>query len=380
MPHGRLVRSLFVTTAICGVFALEPGMTPRASAQKFSQTNLVTDDQSAHSATITDPNLVNAWGMSFSSTSPFWVSNNGTGTSTLYNVNPTTNVPTKLGLTVTIPGDGSVTGQAFNGSGTNFNGDRFLFVSEDGTISGWRGALGTAAEILATADTRNIYKGSATALIGTDAYLYSANFGTGAIDVLKGNGGAPSLGGAFTDPGLPAGYAPFNIQNLGGSLFVTYALQGTLPDETAGAGFGYVDKYDLNGNFVARVASGGVLNAPWGLAIAPSSFGAYAGDLLVGNFGDGRISAYNMSTWALDGQLNDMTGNPLSIDGLWGLAVGNGATGSDQKLYFTAGPDDESHGLFGVLTPVPEPAFVQMPLMLGLSGLVLFWRRRQAQS
>jgi uncharacterized protein (TIGR03118 family) len=323
----------------------------------FAQINLVTDDQSANSAQIADTSLQNPWGLSFGPSGPFWVSDNATGVSTLYSVNPTTQHTTKLGLTVTIPGAGNVTGQVFNNS-PGFNGNAFLFVSEDGAVSGWRGALGTTAETRALPDANNLYKGAAIASVGGNSYLYAANFNTGAIDVLKGTPGAPDLAGRFTDPNLPAGYAPFNIQTLGDKLYVAYAVKDSAsPDEVAGAGLGIVSIFDLQGNLEKRLATGGALNAPWGLAIAPSSFGEFAGDLLVGNFGDGTINAYNLSDGSLVGQLKDSNGHVLKIDGLWALSAGNdGAAGSSQAIYFTAGPGDETHGLFGAITVVPLPA------------------------
>jgi len=347
-------------------------------AVSFDVNNLVTDDQSAHAAQITDPELVNAWGVSFGPTSPFWVSANGSGKSTLYVVNPLTQATTKVSLTVSIPGDGSVTGQVFNSnSASSFSGNNFLFVSEDGTVSGWRGALGTTAENVALASSANVYKGAAFASISGNSYLYAANFRAGMIDVFKGTSGAPTLPGSFTDPGLPAGYAPFNVQNLNGTLYVAYAVQDAMKhDEVAGAGRGIVDSFDLQGNFVARVATGGTLNAPWGIAIAPSSFGALAGDLLVGNFGDGRITAFDAKTHAQRGQVLGPDGKPLSIDGLWALSPGNdGSGGSSHLLYFTAGPDGETHGLFGVLTAVPEPS--SYALLLAGIGILGLWRQRR---
>ena len=192
----------------------------------FTQTNLVTDDQTANAAQITDPGLKNAWGMSFGPTSPFWVSANGSGTANLYSVDPGTQATTKQGLTVSIPGDGSVTGQVFNSS-ASFNGDRFLFVSEDGTVSGWRPTLtpNTAAETIASASAANVYKGAAIGNVSGHDYLYAANFRAGAIDAYKGDAAAPALSGSFTDTTLPSGYAPFNVQNLNGSLYVSYAQQ-----------------------------------------------------------------------------------------------------------------------------------------------------------
>jgi len=364
---------LIVLAAVAAVAIAAPG----TAAAQFSVRNLVTDDLMVHAGQITDPGLVNAWGLSYAPTSPFWVSSNGTGEAQLYAVNPATQATTKQGLTVSIPGDGTVTGQAFNSNASAFGGDLFTFVSEDGTISGWRSALGTTAETLVPGSSANVYKGVAFGTIGGSSYLYAANFRTGAIDVEKGSAAAPSLTGTFADPNLPSGYAPFNVQNLGGTLYVTYAQQDAAKhDEVAGAGLGLVDSYDLQGHLLGRVATAGTLNAPWGLAIAPGSFGAMAGALLVGNFGDGRINAYDPATHAFLGQVQDAGGGLLDIDGLWAISPGNGGNGgSASLLYFTAGPDDESHGIFGVLTPVPEPSLTLL-LLAGLLGLMPMTRRR----
>ncbi len=334
-----------------------------AAAKVFSQHNLVTDNQLVNTADLTDPNLSNAWGISHSQSSPFWVSDNGSGLSTVYKVNPLNDSVTIQPLVVTIPGDGSVTGQVSNGgaSAGQFNGDNFLFVSEDGTVSGWKGALGTTAETLVAGSTNNIYKGSAFATIGGNSYLYAANFQTENIDVVKGSGAAPNLTGAFKDPNIPAGFAPFDVQKLGDSLYVTYAKKNG-KDDVAGAGNGFVSKFDLQGNFIKRIASQGTLNSPWGLAIAPTTFADFANALLVGNFGDGHINAFDLNTDAFLGQLEGVGGNPLVIDGLWGLSVGNnGNAGSSDKLYFSAGPNGEANGLFGVLQAVPEPG--TLPLL-----------------
>jgi uncharacterized protein (TIGR03118 family) len=345
--------------------------------QTFDQVNLVTDNQAANPAAIEDPNLVNAWGMSYSPTSPFWVSDNGSGHATLYRVDPLTDVPTILGLTVSIPGAGTPTGQAFSGVAGAFNGNAFLFGSEDGTISGWRGALGTSAETLQTGSSANVYKGIALGSAANNSYLYAANFRAGTIDILKGSAGAPDLTGHFVDPTLPSGFAPFNIRNLGGTLYVTYAMQDAAKhDDVAGLGNGFVDAYDLQGNFLRRIGSQGKLNSPWGIEIAPSSFGPLAGDLLVGNFGDGTINAFDLTGNTFIGQVSGRDGNPLSIDGLWGLSVGNGGgAGSSDKLYFTAGPDDESHGLFGLVASVPEVSSSLSLLAMGMSACLLFARK-----
>lgn len=373
--------------ARAGFFAatLTLALATAANAQvRVDVTTLVSDDAVAHPGKITDAGLVNAWGLSYSPTSPFWVSSNGTDTATLYAVNPATQATTKNALVVSTP-VGGVTGQVFNAAGAgSFNGDNFLFVGEGGAIAGWRGALGTTAETLKLSSADDVYKGAAFASLAGTGYLYAANFRSGAIDVLKGNAAAPDLTGTFLDPNLPSGYAPFNIQNLGGTLYVTYALQDAAKhDELAGPGRGFVDSFDTQGHLIARVASAGTLDAPWGLAIAPTSFGALAGFLLVGNFGDGRINAYNAASHAFLGQLAAGDGSPLAIDGLWALAPGNdGNGGSSALLYFTAGPEDESHGVFGVLSPqvaaaVPEPS----TMLLFVSGLAAFGslaRRRRA--
>jgi len=373
--------------ARAGFFAatLTLALATAANAQvRVDVTSLVSDDAVAHPGKITDAGLVNAWGLSYSPTSPFWVSSNGTDTATLYAVNPATQATTTNALVVSTP-VGGVTGQVFNAAGAgSFNGDNFLFVGEGGAIAGWRGALGTTAETLKLSSADDVYKGAAFASLAGTGYLYAANFRRGAIDVLKGNAAALDLTGNFLDPNLPSGYAPFNIQNLGGTLYVTYALQDAAKhDELAGAGRGFVDSFDTQGHLIARVASAGTLDAPWGLAIAPTSFGALAGSLLVGNFGDGRINAYNAASHAFLGQLAAGDGSPLAIDGLWALAPGNGGNGgSSALLYFTAGPEDESHGVFGVLSPqvaaaVPEPSTT----LLFVSGLAAFGslaRRRRA--
>ena len=230
------------------------------------------------------------------------------------------------------------------------------------------------------ASSTNVYKGATLATIGANSYLYAANFSAGTIDVMKGNASAPDLTGNFVHPPLPAGgYAPFNVQNLGNQLFVAYAIRDPATnEEVPGAGNGVVDQFDAQGNFVARIATGGDLNAPWGLAIAPSSFGALAGDLLVGNFGDGKINAFDLTSKTPSGSLTDANGNPIAIDGLWALTPGNnGSAGSAQDIFFSAGPNDETRGLFGVLTAVPEPSTYAL-LGFGLAGLLLARGRRRS--
>jgi len=348
----------------------------------YIQTNLVSDISGI--AAHTDPNLVNPWGIASSTSSPFWVSDNGTGLSTLYN---SAGVPQALVVTIPPPPGSPVgttsapTGTVFNGT-SSFNGDLFLFATEGGTIAGWRGALGTTAETLFdNTGSDAVYKGIALGTIGANSYIYATDFHNNMITVFP-SAGAPSLTGNFTDPNLPAGYAPFNVQNLNGNLFVTYALQGPGGDDLAGAGHGFVDVFDLNGNFAQRLITMDVLNSPWGLAIAPGNFGAFSNDLLVGNFGDGRINAFNLSTGAFLGTLNDPMGNPLTIEGLWGLRVGNGGNGGDPNfVYFAAGipgpgGEVEDHGLFGSIARTPDfgSTFVLMLIAFGAMIAATQWR------
>jgi uncharacterized protein (TIGR03118 family) len=350
----------------------------QARAQGYVVTNLVSDQPAT--AITQDPNLVNAWGIAASSTSPFWVANNGTGTSTLYASTGATNV-TVNSLVVSMPGNNPdtgamtpITGAVFNG-GSSFNGDRFIFAAEDGTINGWRSALGTGAERLAISASGANYKGLA---IGTNTegdHLYAADFANGSITVFDSGSNMVTLPGSFTDPNLPAGYAPFGIRNIGDQLYVTYAVRNPVTgDDVAGPGNGVVDVYDLNGNLVRRLTAGGTLNSPWGLALAPAGFGEFGGDLLVGNFGDGAINAYDPATGNLVGTLTDKSNTPLALDGLWGLNFGNGGNGGPTDvLYFTAGPGDEGHGLLGSIA-VPEPG----ALVLLFGSIPSLLRRRRA--
>lgn len=344
----------------------------------YAQTNLVSDG--AVPAVTIDPDLKNPWGISFGPTTPFWISDNATGKSTLYN-----GFGAKQGLVVTIPGAGGAqgvpTGQVFNEPGAAFGSggvaDRFLFAGEDGVISGWRGALGTNAEILFDNSGANaVYKGLALGMNGGNSYLYAADFHNNRIEVFP-SSGAPALTGSFTDPTIPAGYAPFNIQNIGGELYVTYAQQDAAHhDDVPGPGKGFVRVFDTNGDFLRAFVSGGVLNAPWGLVMAPAGFGAAAGSLLIGNFGDGMINAFD-SSGNLLGTLATLTGTPIMNDGLWGLAVGNASAGARaNSVYITAGLNGESDGLFARIDAVPEPGTLTL-LGAGLAFLV-FRRRARA--
>lgn len=354
------------------------GAAPLASrlhAQDFRQANLVSDVEGL--AAHLDRNLVNPWGIAESPTSAFWVANAGSGVSTLYN---SAGTPQSLVVGIPAPGPGpsAPIGIVFNPT-SSFKNDRFIFASGRGTISGWKSTLGTEAEILAdNSKSGAVYLGLATGSVDSKNYLYAANFARNGIDVFGGDGTSATLRGSFADLSIPAGYHPFNIQNLGGNLFVTYALQGKDGHDEAGAGHGFVDEFDLGGNLVGRIASGGVLDSPWGLALAPKSFGQFGGDLLVGNFGDGTINAFDPATGTFLGSLADDKGVPLVNEGLWALQFGNDAAGGrSDTLYFTAGIDDETHGLFGSIAPVPEPSTYGILSALTLLGLCSVTRRRR---
>jgi uncharacterized protein (TIGR03118 family) len=339
----RLVAVLFLTLLVApAAFAAEPG-------NSYARRDLVSDG--GVPAEHTDPDLVNGWGMARSATSPWWVSAADTGKSVLYNGEGIKNA-----LVVAVPG--APTGQVFNG-GPNFvvpgaGPARFLFASEDGTISGWSPAHVPITEAVVVVDNSAAeasYKG--LAIDGAGTRLYAADFHNARVDVFDGAFAPVSVPGAFTDPGLPAGYAPFGIQMLSGRVFVAYALQDEDgEEEVAGDGLGIVDMYDLNGGFLARVASHGALNAPWGIAMAPAGFGRFSGKLLVGNFGNGRINVFDPVTFEPKGHLKGTDGKAIVIDGLWGIAFGNnGAAGPATTLFFAAGPEEEEHGLFGRLDP-----------------------------
>jgi uncharacterized protein (TIGR03118 family) len=342
-----------------------------AAPTTFTQTNLISDG--SVSAEQTDPNLINPWGVAYGPTGPFWISDNGMGLASIDRVTAsgvTLNFIPAVTIAPATPGGdpATPTGQVFNsfaGSGAFMLQDgspaTFLFATEDGTISGWNMAAGSES-IIAVNESSNpadgsealglgaVYKGLAIADTRDGPMLYAANFRHGTVDMFDQKFDQVN---SFTDKHLPEGYAPFNVQVLGNKLFVTFALQDdTKSDDVAGPGNGFVDEFDLQGHLLHRVASGGPLDSPWGLTIAPSSFGTFAGDLLVGNFGDGTIDAFDPHNDRFVGTLTDASGNPIVIPDLWELIPGNGGLGGDPNaIYFTAGLQDEAHGLFGSLTP-----------------------------
>jgi len=333
-----------------------PPVTPTI-ASNFLMRSLVSDGAGAEHV---DGKLINAWGIAFNPTGFVWVANNGSSTSTLYDGN---GVPQTL--VVAIPPSSSSasnpTGIVFNGSSSfqvTQNGltgaSAFIFASENGSLSGWSPTVNRTNAILAvdTGAGGAVYKGLAIASFSGANYLYAADFRNNRVDVYDANWNRVTLpGGGFTDPNLPAGYAPFGIQAIGGRIYVAYAQRtaGSI-DETKGSGLGIVDVYDAGGALVRRLVTGGALNAPWGMAMAPANFGGASNLLLVANFGDGKINAYNADTGAFAGTLMKADRTPIVIDGLWGIAFGNGVNNQPTNtLFFTAGPGDEAHGLYGRL-------------------------------
>jgi uncharacterized protein (TIGR03118 family) len=361
-----------------------PAQSASAPPNNYLVHNLVSD--LANTADHQDPNLVNPWGLGFGPT-PFWVGNNGKGTATLYD-----GIGAVIPLVVAIPqaGDagtaGPVTGVMFNAFASNSSAfdvqagmpALFIFCSEDGVISGWNEVVsGPKASILFdNSKSGAIYTGCAVGGTAAAPYLFAANFHAGTVDVYDGNldlnpapysqSGLPepySGSSSFSNPAIPAGFAPFNVQNIDGTLFVTYAEQDAKKYASVGGpGNGYVAMFNLDGSLIANLVSQGALNSPWGMAIAPANFGPFAGALLVGNFTDGKINAYNATSGAWLGTLNDATGNPIAIPGLWSLDFGGGAQGEDPgTLYITAGigggPNNDpvqSHGLLASIQAAPS--------------------------
>jgi uncharacterized protein (TIGR03118 family) len=330
---------------------------PAASDNAYTVTNLVSDQQGV--AAQQDDNLVNAWGLDALGGSPWWVADNGKSVSTIYKADGTTGRPP-----VNVPGrpTGLVANatQSFQVSnGTTTAAPLFIFATEEGKIFGWNPGVAPndAVDTNVVNTAGAIYKGLAIASTTGGNFLYATDFHNGHVDVFDGALHAADLAaGAFTDPSLPSGYAPFGIQNVGGKIVVTFAKQDSdAEDEVAGQGKGFVDAFDTSGNLLARIGEHGQLNAPWGIAQAPAQgFGRFSGDLLIGNFGDGQITAFSHEpdgSWEQDGQLRDGH-KVLSIDGLWALEFGHNTAnnGPPTTLFFTAGPGDESHGLFGTIT------------------------------
>ncbi len=338
------------------------------SGNSYVQHNLVSDQVGV--ADHQDTDLVNAWGVAFNPNAVVWVADNGTGLSTLYDGNGV-----KQGLIVTIPavngaGQGVPTGITFNSS-NDFQvpvptgnppvpvntASRFLFATEDGGVFGWAPGLTVAVQKVPATGvaTTAVYKGIAIAGNGTGHQIYAADFHNKKIDVFDASFSPVATTGGFVDPGIPATFGPFNIMNINGDLYVAYAMKEVDgDDEVAGQGLGFVDVFTADGVLIRRVATRGNLNAPWGMALAPAGFGKFGNALLVGNFGDGTINAFDLKNGTPLGQLRTPANQVLVIDGLWGIAFGNGVLDQPTDvLFFAAGPADETHGLYGFIAPAP---------------------------
>ncbi len=331
-----------------------------ASAQTYQVTNLTSDIADITGSNPADPDLGNPWGLVASSTSPWWVADNNTGLSTLYN-----GTGVKQGLVVTIPswtgsGTGAPSGIAFNGTSsfqlTPGNPASFLFDSEDGTVQGWNHNVNPTTAVIEVNNFGSaVYKGLALASANGANYLYATNFFAGTVDVFDTNFAPHSFGtNAFVDSTIPSGFAPFGIQLIGSDLVVTYAKQDAEKhDDVAGPGNGYVDIWDTQGNLIARLQHLIQMDSPWGIALAPANFGAFSNDLLIGNFGSGSILVFNSTApYNFIGLMLDESDLQLRIDKLWALQFGNGGSaGPTNTLYFTAGTFDETYGIFGTILP-----------------------------
>ena len=327
----------------------------------YSVHNLVSDGFVP--ADHTDPDLVNAWGIVFAPNAPVWVNDNGTDLSTLYD-----GLGVKQALVVTVPPPtggtppslptgivASAAGFAVT-EGALSAPSRFIFATLRGTISGWAPTVNPTNAIVAVDRSKDgaIYTGLALAANGTGNFLYAADFHNNRIDMFDSNFQLVTVSGSFSDPKLPRGYAPFGIQNILGNLVVTYAKQDEAAQrDVTGPGLGFVDVFDANGNLIRRFASRGKLNAPWGVTLAPADFGQFSNTLLIGNFGDGRINAFDLRSGEPQGQLQASDGHAIALEGLWGLSFGNGALNQPTNvLFFAAGPGEEKHGLYGRIEAV----------------------------
>jgi uncharacterized protein (TIGR03118 family) len=355
---GACVVMLAAGSALAQTPSMPDGAMKKTTA--YAQTNLVTSTKTLK-AKVHDKNLLNPWGLVQGPT-PFWVSDNNAGVSTLYDGDGNIiTVSKQVPFVVTIPpptnstASATPSGLVFNPTATDFTGDLFIFSTEDGTISGWQPA--DAAEAVRHVDNSAVptlangavYKGLAIATTGGHQFIYATNFRSGKIDVFDGAYNPASLTGTFTDPNAIAGFAPFAITLFGSSnLWISYAMQDAARhDPVHQVGAGFIDIFTTDGVFVKRFATAGNLNAPWGMVFTPPSFGPLGGNFWIGNFGDGNIFAFDaMGTQV--GQPADTSGKPLHVDGLWALVFGNGSNNAKTtSLYFTAGPNMESEGIFG---------------------------------
>jgi uncharacterized protein (TIGR03118 family) len=339
--------------------AVASGKRHRRAENEFRQTNLVSD-LSTVGAQIVDQNLKNPWGLAASPTSPLWVADNNGNVATVYPGHVNGSPITGPVLTVPIPGD-APTGQVFNPTqGFKVNSPSgkqpaaFIFSSESGRITAWSMGDGTGPAHVKFTSSTAVYKGLAIWVGRHGALLYASNFHDGTVDVFNSRFHSVHLHDAFQDHRLPDGYAPFGIQQIHGRIYVSYAKQDVdKHDDAKGPGRGFIDIYSPTGRLLHRLASRGRLDSPWGMTLAPKGFGPFAGQLLVGNFGDGRINVFSPRSGRSEGPLRSESGRPIEIDGLWGLLFGNSATGGPHTLLFSAGINDEADGLLGAIHSTP---------------------------
>lgn len=345
------IKTLTLRAVILGLLTMAGASSLFAQQAGYAQTNLVAN--TAGVANHTDAQLSNPWGISIIPGQPFWIANNNGGTSTLYDAQGNKNQPT-----VVIPvaahnpcPQGCPTGTVANTQVGIFGNGAFLFDTEDGIIANWTGQ-GNAFTVVDNSAAGAVYKGLALLTNNEGTFLLAANFNSGQIDVFDRNFTPTHLTGNLTDPHLPAGYAPHGIKVIANLILVAYTMQdGAKHDPVIGAGLGVVDAFDSEGNFRGTFASGGTLNAPWGMVMAPATFGTFAGDVLIGNFGDGTISAFD-TAGQFKGQVTDSAGHVIANPGLWDMVFGAGGTGDPNTLYFTAGGANQTSGLFATLVPV----------------------------
>ncbi len=357
-PRSVVVASMLVLASA----AISLGIADATSTPNtFDQKNLVADQPGV--AQFTDPNLVNPWGIASGPATPLRVADNHSGVSTSYlgfgvTIPPTVTIPSPTAGDTSAP-----TGVVYNDTQDfKLNGlfpAQFIYATEDGTIAAWNPlANPTQATIkVDRSGAHAIFKGIAIGKVGISNFVYATDFHNGTVNAWDKNFVKANLAGNFIDPTIPTGFAPFNIANINDKLYVTYAKQDAdKEDDARGPGNGFVDVFDTSGHFIRRLVSQGNLNSPWGLVVAPAGFGTFGGQLLVGNFGDGKINAYDLITGSSRGTLMMPNHTPVVIPNLWGVIFGNGALAGDRnKLYFTAGPNREEHGLFGVLSEDTNP-------------------------
>jgi uncharacterized protein (TIGR03118 family) len=367
----RPLRGILTTAALAAGLGIAPLGEANAASSGYVQKNLISNNTATIPAAHEDPTLLNPWGITFFPGGPFWINDNNAGLSALYNGDgsgaggadpaPAVTIPPPQGSTATAAPTGIVANTSFAFTLHDGNPAAFIFATEDGTISAWDGADGipgtaelkvdNSTEKCANGATGAVYKGLAAGENARGVFLYTTNFRCATIDVFNSAFKPAKLGGSFQDSYIPSGFAPFGIANIRGNLVITYAKQDAAKhDDLPGPGHGFVDIFDTNGHLIKRFATRGQLNSPWGIVQAPFNFGQFSNDLLIGNFGNGWINAFQ-SDGSFDGTLTDPSNNPIVIDGLWSLIFGGASVSSPSTLYFTSGPNNEADGLVGTLTP-----------------------------